>query len=196
MKNTLNLVKDSILCTIICVALLILNSVSMLSSAITIMGIVLFMGCFFQNKPIVRPILSGVIIVAVCFLFVDPLNILIFILPGVILGILSSVFLKKLENNKLFYIILSPVFFVVNLVSELLFAKHIMNMDFLTYITTDKMVEVPDTLAENTTLFLIAYLFVLAFISVLEVIVLQKGNKIYKKRIMKIIGEEPEIKEE
>ena len=189
MKNTLGLVKDSLLCTIICVSLIIFNATAMLTSVITTMVIIVLMGCYFQNKPIIRPILSGIVIVLVSFLFMNPINVLIFVLPAAILGILSSVFLRNVKNIKIFYLVFTITFFIINVVSELAIAKYIMNMDFITYIMSDNIIEVPENLASKTTLFLICYLGILAVISILQVVILHKSNKIYKKRVMKLIGE-------
>ena len=189
-RKTLDLVKDSILCAIICAAIMILNAVAMLNSVITSMGVILFMGCYFQNKKIFRPILTAIIIVLVSFLTINPLYVLIFILPSVVLGVVSSEFLKRVKNQKSFLIVLTIIFFVINFIMELAFSKYIMNMDFITYVMSDPIVEIPEHIAAQTELFLIVYTIVIAAISFMEVLILQKGNVIYKKRIMKLIKEE------
>lgn len=193
MKNTLSLVKDSLLCTIICVLLIILNSIALTATTITTLLIIVFMGCYFQNKTIIRPILSAIVIFSLSFLFISLINVLIFILPGVILGVFASVFLRKIKNIKVFYLVLSIIFFAINLITELAFAKYIMNMNFITYIMSDLPANFPIEITKNTTLILIAFIMAIGVISFLQVVILDKSNQIYIKRIIKLIGEKSEI---
>lgn len=189
MKKTLSLVKDSLLCTIICVLLIIFNAVALISTTLSTLLIIVFMGCYFQNKTIIRPILSGIVIFLISFLFINPINIFIFILPGVVLGVFAGLFLKNVKNVKIFYFISTIIFFIVNLATELAFAKYIMNMDFITYIMSDLPVGFPEAIAKNTRLFLVSFILAMVVMSFLQVVILNKSNQIYKKRIMKLIGE-------
>ena len=188
MKKNIDLAKDSLLCALICTILIIMNSILMLSSAITMMIVIALIACFFQNKPIIRPIISSAVVVLVSFIFIDPLYVLNFILPAVVLGIVSSEILKRVKDAKLFYTILTVIYFLVNVIKDLIFAKFILNVDFMVYVMDNSIIDIPENLRQHTSLFLIIFFFVQAFISVLEVVVLQKSNKVYQKRIMPLIG--------
>lgn len=189
MKKTLDLVKDSILCTIVVVLLILLNLIALVSTPISSIVIVVFLGCYYQNKNIVRPICSGVVILLVSFLFFNLLDVLVFILPSLILGVIASVFLKKVLNKAVFTSVLSILFFVVNMIMEVGFAKIVMNMDFVQYVLYDDMFGMTELLSKFSEFVVSLYIILVAVISVMEVFILVNVNKIYQKRIMPIIGE-------
>ena len=116
--------------------------------------------------------------------------VVIFILPSIILGFITSLTLKKGSNLTIFYILLTILFFGINFLSEWATAKFIMGIDFFSYMMTDSILDIPQHLLDETPLFVFAYLFVTLIISILQTIVLFKANKVYKKKIMKLIKEE------
>lgn len=189
MKKTIDLVKDSILCTIIVVLLILLNLLTLVSTPISSILIVVFLGCFYQNKKIVRPICSGVVILLVCFLFFNVFDVLVFILPSLILAVIASYFLKKEWITLPLLLILATLFFIVNFIMEVGYANIIMNMNFFEYILYDDMFGMSETLAKFSELIVSIYIIMIASISFMEAFILKNMNKIYKKRIMPIIGE-------
>lgn len=192
MKKTFDLVKDSIFCAIVSVFIILLNLLTGLTDGISTLVIIVFIGCYFQNKTSVRAILSSLVILLISFLVVNPINVLIFILTSLILGNISCLFLKKISDKKIFYIILGIVFFGVNFTIELLYAKFIMNMDFFTYIIADDLITLPDYVNNLSSLIITIYTILIAIISFMEVVILRNCNILYKRRIMKIIGEKSE----
>ena len=120
---------------------------------------------------------------------VNPLDVLIFILPGLILGIIASLFLEKFYNYKSFYLVLSVIFFVVNFIMELGYAKLIMNIDFIQYILLDEIFFLPESIANFTVIMVFIYFILVALISFMEALILKNSNIIYKRRIKKIIKE-------
>ena len=190
MSKTLDLVKDSIFCAIICTFIILINYLTGLTDGISTLFIIVFIGCYFQNKSYTRVLISSLVILMVSFLVVpNPLIVIIFILTSLILGNVSSLFLKKVNDKKVFYLFLGIVFFIINFVIELLYANLIMNMDFFTYIITDDLVEFPAYINDFSTLIVVLYTVLIAIVSFLETIILRNCNILYKKRIMKIIGE-------
>ena len=192
MKKTYDLVKDSIFCAIVSVFIILINLLTGLTDGISTLFIIVFVACYFHNKTYSRMIISSFIILLVSFLVVNPLYVLIFLLTSLILGNVACLFLKKFSDKKLFYLFLGIIFFVINFVIELMYAKFIMNMDFFTYIITDDVITLPDYINQFSTLIIIVYTILIAIISVMEVFILKNCNILYKKRIMKIIGEKDE----
>lgn len=189
MKKTIDLVKDSILCTIVVVLLILLNLLALVSTPISSIVIVVFIGCYFQNKNLVRSICSSVVIFLVCLLFFNLIDVLVFILPSLVLGIIATLFLKKEMINKVFILVLTILFFIVNMIMELGFAQIVMNMNFIEYVLYDDMFGMSELLKEFSELVVSLYIILVAAISFMEVIILKRVNVIYKKRIMPIIKE-------
>ena len=125
----------------------------------------------------------------ISFILINPLDVLIFILPGLILGIIASLFLEKFYKYKMFYLILSIIFFIVNFVIELGYAKLIMNIDFIQYILLDEIFFLPETMKNFTVIMVVLYFVLVALISFMEALILKNSNILYKRRIKKIIKE-------
>lgn len=190
MKKTLNLVKDSLFCAIVSVIIIISNSFAILSNILFSFFLVVFFACYFQNKKLIRSVMSSIIVIAISLLIINPLDVFIFILPGLILGVLASLYLEKFAKFKLFYIILSVVFFLVNILIEFLYAKLFMNMDFIQYIMDDEIFHLTNNTKQFTIVFVAVYFILVALISFMETLILKNSNILYKKRIVKILGEE------
>lgn len=189
MKKTKDLVKDALLCSLICVLLIIFNSFFVISGVIPALIIIILIGCFYQNKSINRCIIASLVTVLLCFMFLNPLNVLIYVFPSAILGIIASLLLKKIENIKIIFIVLFVLFLTINLIKDLAVAKFLLKIDYIEFITSDKLVDFKDKLTNKLSILVLAYILAQIIISILEVIILFKSNNIYKKRIAKFIGE-------
>lgn len=192
MRKTFDLVKDSIFCAIVSVFIILINFLTGLTDGISNLFIIVFIGCYFQNKTYVRALISSFVILLVSLLVINPFYVLVFILTSLVLGNISCLFLKKVMEKKTFYLVLGIIFFIVNFIIELLHAKVIMNIDFFSYIITDDFIKVPEMVNDFSTLIIVIYTILIAVISFMEVIILRNSNILYKKRIMKIIGEKDE----
>lgn len=189
MKKTYNIVKDSLFCAIVCTLIILSNLFAILSNILFSFFLVVFIACYFQNKSPVRSLMSSVVILSISFILINPLDVLVFIIPGLVLGVIASLFLEKFYCFKLFYLALSIIFFIANFVIELGYAKLIMNMDFIQYILLDDLSILPENV-QNLTVFIVGLYFILmALISFMEAIILKNSNIIYKRRIKKIIKE-------
>ena len=189
MKKTYDIVKVSIFCALVCTLIIISNLFAILSNMLFSFFLVVFIACYFQNKVAIRTIMSSVVILIISFLLVNPIDVLLFIIPGLILGVIASLFLEKYSRFKWFYLVLSVIFFGVNFVVEIGYAKLIMNMDFIQYVIYDEGFNFPIDLQKFTVFIVVGYLVLMALISFMEAIILRNSNIIYQRRIKKIIKE-------
>lgn len=188
MYNVKKLVKDSILVALICVYLLIIISTGLvLYSTVTVFAAAILIGLYFKDKKVARCAVACVAILVISLLYFDLVSKVIpFILPSVVLGFLSSILLR-IENKKVMYPILFVVYYAVEIVTVLLEAKFFMNVNLLDYIVDDSFNEVASYINNNVSIFVVMYFVVLLGISVMKVIILNMGNKIYEQKFKKFI---------
>lgn len=189
MKKIYDMVRDSLFCAIVCSLIILSNVFALLSNILFSFLLVVFIACYFQNKKTVRPLISSAVILALSFILINPFDVILFVLPGLILGCISSLFLEKYYKHKSFYLVLSLIFFAVNFFIEFGYAKLIMNVDFLQYILMDEISFLPEAIENFTVIMVIVYFVLIALISFMESIILKNSNIIYKRRIKKIIKE-------
>ena len=192
MRKVKELVKDSIFCAIICAFIMLFNFLTPADYLYISLIIIVFLGCYFQNKTIVRSIISSLIIFSISFLILNPLYVPVFILPSLIIGIISTLFLKSNMKFIYFLLILTAITFAVNMVIEVMFADLIMNMGLVDYILLDDTFGMQDIILQFKEIFIIVYIVAVGLISFMEVLILHMVNKIYKRRIMPILGEKLE----
>lgn len=188
MYNVKKLVKDSILVALICVYLLIVISTGLvLYSTVTVFAASILIAFYFKDKKIARCGVACIAVLVISLLYFDLVTKVIpFILPSIVLGFVSSLLLR-MENKKLMYVILFVVYYAVEIGSVLLEAKFFMNVNLLDYIVDDSFNEVASYINNNVTIFVIMYFVVLLAISVMKVLILNMGNKIYDQRFKKFI---------
>lgn len=189
MKKTKELAKDSIFCAIVSMLIILFNFISMWDYMYISMIITIFMGCYFQNKNITRVVMSGIVILAVSLLVINPLFVLVIIFPSITMGVVGSILLKHKVKFWFYFVIFSLLCFTLNVVMELLFIKYIIGMDLVQYILSDDIFGISEQLGQFASLVVVSYMIVIAIISLLEVLILYNVNKIYIKRIMPLIGE-------
>lgn len=188
MYNVKKLVKDSILVALICVYLLIVISTGLvLYSTVTVFAASILIAFYFKDKKIARCGVACIAVLVISLLYFDLVTKVIpFILPSIVLGFVSSLLLR-MENKKLMYVILFVVYYAVEIGAVLLEAKFFMNVNLLDYILDDSFNEVASYINNNVTIFVIMYFVVLLAISVMKVLILNMGNKIYDQRLKKFI---------
>lgn len=188
MYNVKKLVKDSILVALICVYLLIVISTGLvLYSTVTVFAASILIAFYFKDKKIARCGVACIAVLVISLLYFDLVTKVIpFILPSIVLGFVSSLLLR-MENKKLMYVILFVVYYAVEIGAVLLEAKFFMNVNLLDYIIDDSFNEVASYINNNVTIFVIMYFVVLLAISVMKVLILNMGNKIYDQRFKKFI---------
>lgn len=188
MYNVKKLVKDSILVALICVYLLIVISTGLvLYSTVTVFAASILIAFYFKDKKIARCGVACIAVLVISLLYFDLVTKVIpFILPSIVLGFVSSLLLR-MENKKLMYVILFVVYYAVEIGAVLLEAKFFMNVNLLDYIVDDSFNEVASYINNNVTIFVIMYFVVLLAISVMKVLILNMGNKIYDQRFKKFI---------
>ena len=188
MYNVKKLVKDSILVALICVYLLIVISTGLvLYSTVTVFAASILIAFYFKDKKIARCGVACIAVLVISLLYFDLVTKVIpFILPSIVLGFVSSLLLR-MENKKLMYVILFVVYYAVEIGAVLLEAKFFMNVNLLDYILDDSFNEVASYINNNVTIFVIMYFVVLLAISVMKVLILNMGNKIYDQRFKKFI---------
>ena len=188
MYNVKKLVKDSILVALICVYLLIVISTGLvLYSTVTVFAASILIAFYFKDKKIARCGVACIAVLVISLLYFDLVTKVIpFILPSIVLGFASSLLLR-MENKKLMYVILFVVYYAVEIGAVLLEAKFFMNVNLLDYILDDSFNEVASYINNNVTIFVIMYFVVLLAISVMKVLILNIGNKIYDQRFKKFI---------
>lgn len=189
MKKTKELAKDSLFCAIVCTFILIFNLLSTIDYMYISMIITVFIGCYFQNKKLSRPFFSSLVICGISLLMVNPLYVLLIIIPSLMIGFISTIFLKYKIKFIFFFLILTAVCFGLNVVMELSFVKYIIGMDLTQYILADDIFGINDILSNFSGIVVTSYMIVIFIISVFEILILYNLNKIYKKRIMPLIGE-------
>ena len=79
------------------------------------------------------------------------------------------------------------MYYAVEIVTVLLEAKFFMNVNLLDYIVDDSFNEVASYINNNVSIFVAMYFVVLLGISVMKVIILNMGNKIYEQKFKKFI---------
>lgn len=188
MYNVKKLVKDSILVALICVYLLIVISTGLvLYSTVTVFAASILIAFYFKDKKIARCGVACIAVLVISLLYFDLVTKVIpFILPSIVLGFVSSLLLR-MANKKLMYVILFVVYYAVEIGAVLLEAKFFMNVNLLDYILDDSFNEVASYINNNVTIFVIMYFVVLLAISVMKVLILNMGNKIYDQRFKKFI---------
>lgn len=195
MNKIKEMVKDSIFCAIVSGFIMLFNFLTPADYLYISLIIIVFIGCYFQNKLVARSVIASTIIFLISFLILNPLYVLIFILPSLIIGIISTLLLKKNIKPFYFILLLSIITFVVNMVIEVLFAQYIMNLNFFEYILLDDTFGMQELINQFSEIFIVVYFILVATISFMEILILNAVNKIYKKRIMPILGEKMNVGE-
>ena len=192
MKTVKELVKDSVFCALICAFIMLFNFLTPADYLYISLIIIVFVGCYFQNKNITRPIISSSVILLLSFLILNsPLYVSIFILPSLVVGIISSALIKTKIKPIWLILILSVGLFAVNMVMEVLFANYIMGVDFFTYVLMDEGLGIGDLLLQFSEVVIVLYFILVATVSFMEILILVAVNKIYKRKIMPILREKP-----
>lgn len=190
MKNVKDLVKDSIFCAILCTIIILFNFISLADYLYISLLIMIFLGLYFQNKDISRSIISSTIIFLISNLIINPLYVVIFVVPSLLLGVIAAILLKKKVIFKLAFPILSITCFIVNMIIELAFTKFIMNVDFIDYILIDDTFGMQELILQFSQLFIACYFITVLLISIMEALLVYSVNKIYKNKIAPLIKEE------
>lgn len=190
MKNVKDLVKDSIFCAILCTIIILFNFISLADYLYISLLIMIFLGLYFQNKDISRSIISSTIIFLISNLIINPLYVVIFVVPSLLLGVIAAILLKKKVIFKLAFPILSITCFIVNMIIELAFTKFIMNVDFIDYILIDDTFGMQELILQFSQLFIACYFIIVLLISIMEALLVYSVNKIYKNKIAPLIKEE------
>lgn len=189
MKKTKELTKDAIFCAIVCTLIFLFNFITAVDYMYISMIITIFLGCYFQNKSLTRKIASAAVILGITLLIIDPFHAIIIILPSLIMGVLVSIFLKLNLKFSIFFLIITSICFILNVIMELAFVKYIIQMDLIEYIAVDEMFGTTDYMLSLGDILVWIYMFVILLISCLQALLTFNVNKLYKKRIMPLIGE-------
>lgn len=190
MKKTKELAKDSIFCAIVSTFIILFNILSVFDYMYISTIILIFLGCYFQNKKITRPIVSSLVILAVSFLAVsNPFYVLLIILPSLTMGVVCSLLFKNRIKFGLFFLIGSTLCYGLNILMEFGFVNVILGVRMIDYLLADDIFNISQTLSTLGGVLVVVYLLGIFVISLLQVAITYNINKIYKKRIIPLIGE-------
>lgn len=181
-KKVKDLTSDAIFIALVTVIILVMKYfLSMLDSMILLL-LSLFIGIMYHKAPIIRPLLVSLSIFLLSFLYFDILSILIYIVPGLVLGLISH-FLLKIILNVPYYLSTILIYFIVHSLIELLYSKVILNINFKDYLLSG--MEFPKGMVEKLGLtgLLILFFGYNLFMAFLESVILRKSVFIYEIKI-------------
>lgn len=144
----------------------------------------LFIGVRYHKATLPRTLIVSISLFLISFIYFDILSILIYIIPGIFLGIISHYFLKIILNLP-YYLSTISVYFIVHSVVEILYAKLLLNMSFNDYLLSG--MEFPEAMVQNlgTTGLLIIFLIYNLIMAFLESIIIRRGVFIYETLLNK-----------
>jgi len=187
--TTKQLVKDAALCAIVSVILFLLNSFRLISLDLIAFIASAIIAVYFNNKKLVRAILSAFVIFVVGFIYFDAVNNLLFLLPNCILGVVSKYFINI--KPLIAFISGSIIYFIAYMLETIIYSNLILGIDFYKYITTNEdMLGLEFSKLNGNAIVMILFILMVIVLSIIKVSFIIKATKVYNNRISGIIDKE------
>lgn len=182
------MVTDSVIATIICLYIIVLSYFNLIFSTLLLFLIPITIGLYFKDKTINRTIIFTTVILLFSLLFVIFYHVLL-IIPNLILGVLI-VMLLKVDNKRIFYTASIPIFYIIDTINDLFYARLILGVNFIDFLTEHIFISDIELINKYISLFIILYLFMNLIISIAKVIILRQSSIIYDYRIKPLFEEQ------
>ena len=187
MYDVKRLVKDSIVVALMSLYLIIINFTGIIYNTVSVFIVTVSIGLYYKDKKITRGLLGSFAVTIISFIYCGLMTVITFVFPSVLLGFLSIIMLR-MNNKYIKYSSLFVVYYVIEVIIELLYAKLIVNLNVVDYILAGGGFEEVSSIINNSvTVFVIIYFIVLFIISFMKVIILINCSKIYENRLKKFI---------
>lgn len=187
MNDVKRLVKDSIVVALISLYLIIINFAGIIYNTLAVFVVTVFIGLYYKDKKLTRGALGSIAVGIISFIYCGLMTVITFIFPSILLGFLSILMLR-INNKYLKYGSSFVVYYVIEVVVELLYAKLIVNMDVVNYILAGGgFEEVSHFINNSITIFVIIYWIAVLMIAIMKVLILVNCSKIYENRLKKFI---------
>ena len=169
-KLVLKIVMTALLTAII----ILFKYVLVLLTSALLLVISAFIAIYYHDKKFMRMFISSLSLFLLSFIYFDILSILIYILPGIIIGNIAH-FLLKIILNFPYYISTIPIYFIFHSLTELLYGKFILNLNVIDYFKSG--MEFPVRLVENLSLsgLIILFLMFNLLMGIMEAVIIRKG---------------------
>ncbi|MBP5343211.1 hypothetical protein J6Y73_04725 [bacterium] len=174
-----NLTKDAIFIALLTAIIIILKYFFFMLESMLLLVISLFIGVRYHKSNIERIVLVSLSLFFLSFLYFDFLSILIYILPGIILGIVSH-YLLKIIRTLPYYLSTISIYFIVHSLIEMLYASLLLNLKFYDYLISG--MEFPESITSKlgiTGLIIIFFGYNL-FMALMESFIIRRGVFIYE----------------
>lgn len=187
MNDVKRLVKDSIVVALISLYLIIINFTGIIYNTLAVFVVTVFIGLYYKDKKLTRGALGSIAVGIISFIYCGLMTVITFIFPSILLGFLSILMLR-INNKYLKYGSSFVVYYVIEVIVELLYAKLIVNMDVVNYILAGGgFEEVSHFINNSITIFVIIYWIAVLMIAIMKVLILVNCSKIYENRLKKFI---------
>ncbi len=186
MKNKIkDITSDAILLALLIVLVLLFRYVIQILDTMIPLFISLVLGIRYHKFGIIRQITVSISLLAVSFIFMDIFSILIFIVSGIILGIVAHYTLRIILNLP-YYFSTIIVYFVVDSVIEIGYARFLLGLDFNSYLESG--MNFSEQLVSNITStgLIIIFLGYNLLVAILEAILLRIGVFLYEKTLTRL----------
>lgn len=166
--------KDAIFIALLTAIIILMKYFFFMLESMLLLVISLFIGVRYHKEKISRMLIVSISLFLISFLYFDILSILIYILPGIILGILSHYFLKIILNVP-YYLSSISIYFLVHTAVEIMYSRMLLNLNFTDYLLTG--MEFPDAWVSNLGFngLLLIFLGYNLIMAILESIIIRKG---------------------
>lgn len=176
--------KDAIFVALLTGIIILMKYFFFMLESMLLLVISLFIGVRYHKATLPRTLIVSISLFLISFIYFDILSILIYIIPGIILGIISHYFLRIILNLP-YYLSTIPVYFIVHSVVEIMYAKLLLNMNFNDYLLTG--MEFPEAMVKNlgTTGLLIIFLAYNLIMALMESFIIRRGVFVYETLLNK-----------
>lgn len=175
------MVRDSTIATILCLYIVVLSYFNLIYSSVLLFFIPLAIGLYFKDKKINRAIVFSAVILMFSLFYIIFYHVIL-IVPNILLGVLI-VLLLNIKNKRLFYTFSIPIFFIVDALNDLIYARLILGINYFEFLTEHIFISSNTIINKYITLFTIFYLMLNLTIGICKVVILKRGLIIYNKRI-------------
>jgi len=186
-KKVKDITSDAIFVALLTGIILIFKYVFVSLESTLLLIISIFIGVRYYKESFKRMFIVTLSLLLISFLYFDILSILLFILPGILIGNISH-YLLRIVLNVPYYMSTIFIYFITHSIVEILYSKLILNLSMKEYLFTG--MEFPKFVTNNlgvTGLIIIFFAYNL-ILGIMEAFIIRKSIFIYtikKKSLFK-----------
>lgn len=156
-----------------------------------LMGSLLLMAlaCAYEKRSLGSVVMTSLVISCLSFLFMDPLIVLFYVIPSLMVGIFAR---KTLRLNKpMFYLVSIILFALLFLMESFLYTSFFLQEDFIGYIARNgidlSIFGVDQTTDVGRMITIIGYCVAAGILSICESVLLEYGRQYYDERLRMLV---------